>query len=53
MAEGRQRMQRRETRKAEKGQGAKDLEMHTQKFDLLSDGTWVIIGQQHLCIFYF
>lgn len=34
-----QRIQRRETGKAEKGQGAKDLEMHTQKSDLHSDGT--------------
>lgn len=42
---GGQRIQRRETGKAEKGQGAKDLEMRTQKFDLHSDGTWVIMGQ--------
>lgn len=33
-------MQRGGTGRAEKGQVAKDLEMHAREFDLHSDGTW-------------
>lgn len=44
-------MQRGETGKAEKGQVAKDLEMHAQELDLHSDGTWDHNGPTRLVQF--